>query len=206
VSRIRTVVFSVPQWERARRHEEDDQTWPVTPPPVLDAFVLEAKELDKIVCAYVDDAEPYPYAIGGSVETYYAYQGKPGWESTIVPGFGKVTQRYGFFPTPPGTLDHYYEYDRDNMDFEIIMTNEDTYAVAMLSGGRKHLLAVNLPGDTFETIMIRAAVVVHVLDGLDGIYSAALPLYKDTVAIAHQRLSHVLKWQFENSRTQSLFA
>lgn len=206
MSRIKTVVFSVPQWEMARRHEEADQTWPTDPPPNLEAVALEAKVLDRIVCAYVDDAEPYPYAIGGSVHTYHAYQGKPGWEATVIPGFGKVTQRFGFHPEPPGTLDHYYEYDRDTMDFEIIVTDEGVYGLAMFSGGRKHLLAINLPGDTIETIMIRAAVSVHVLDGLDGIYSAALPLHKDTAPIAHQRLAHVLRWQFENSRTQSLFA
>lgn len=204
MSRIRAITFSVPQWELVKRYDDADEMWPPTPPPDLSAAVAEARLVDRILCAF--DEEDHPYAIAGAVELYYAWQGAPGWEETVITGFGRVKQRYGFSPTRPEDLDHYYEYDRDDMDFEILVTSEGHYAVAMHSGGIKHLMAVNLPGDTFEAVMIRATVVVQVLDGLDGIYSSALPLYKDTPFIAHQRIAHVLRWQFENSRTQPLFA
>lgn len=209
MSRIKTLVFSVPRWEAVKRHEEHDQVWPDEPPPNLATPTEEARIVDQILCAYIEDEDDpgqHPYAIGGAVDLYYAWQGAPGWEETEITGFGRVKRRYGFSSDRPDTLDHYYEYDRDDMDFEMLVTSEGHYAIAMHSGNMKHLLAVNLPGDTFEAIMIRASVVVQVLDGLDGIYSSALPLYKDTVPIAHQRIAHVLRWQFENSRTQPLFA
>lgn len=208
---VTTFQFSVPTWEAPRRHDDLTEAWDGDPPPTLDAHVRYALQEGRLLYGLyhhkgqvntAGNSLLHPYCIGGPTSTYYAYESEAG--AMPDPGFGSKdmpAKRYGFFATPPESLDNYYEYDPEKTAFEIIVQQHtQQYALMMHVERITHVYITGTEFDTVETMMMRTTSIVHLLLGLKGDWRPeALPFDKDTQQIAHVKAAHILRWHFENS-------
>lgn len=209
---VTTHEFSVPDWLSVVEYPDAARRWPGSSPPRLHQAIAEANARrggGRMLTAWVTrDGQEYPYGFGSVAGSQYVYPA--GYDPTIRLGeYGTPERKFFLYDgEPPSDLASEYDPPEGHKTPAHIYQLEDGKTMlAFLSGGVMNMTTIGDQGDTIQSLCIRLAVVMNIIDGLRlSRVNRLLPYSKDTHHLSITRLLHVEQWQFEKSRTRSLFA
>lgn len=206
---VTTHEFSVPDWLSVVEYPDSDRRWPGATPPRLHQATAEANTRGHMLTAWVTrDGREYPYGFGSVAGSQYVYPA--GYDPAVKLGaYGTPERKFFLYDgEPPADLASEYDPPEGHTTpAHVYQLENGITMLAFLSGGVMNLTTIGAPGDTIQSLCIRLAVAVNIIEGSRlGRANRLLPYAKDTHQLSITRLLHAEHWQFEKSRTRSLFA